>query len=110
MPSQLPRINVVVTEEQHALLLELAKLDPETRSASAFLRALLDRVTPLLRSVVPAMRMASQEMASNREELRGLLAEISSEMQQLDLQAPARRPPERSGSDGGRTARRPRKR
>ena len=99
MPSQLPRINVVVTEEQRALLFELAKLDPQTRSASAFLRALLDRVTPLLRSTVSAMRVASEESDKARGELRELLAEISSEMQQLELPAsarPGRREPQRS--------------
>ena len=90
MPTHQPRINVVVTEEQRALLLELAELDPQTRSASAFLRALLDRVTPLLRTTVAAMRVAAQESDTARSELHGLLAELATAMKQLELPAPSR--------------------
>ena len=104
-----PRINVVVTEEQRALLFELARLDPDTRSASAFLRELLDRVTPLLRSTVAAMRVASEETDNARSELRGLLSDIATEMQQLDLAVPAGRRARTERSEGGRTARRRRK-
>lgn len=89
MPSQRPRVNIVVTEEQHALLLELAELERAqghaAASASGFVRSLLDQVTPLLRKTVPLMRAAAQELDSNREALREPLRQFLAEMQQLDL-------------------------
>jgi hypothetical protein len=105
-----PRINVVVTEEQQALLFELARLDPETRSASSFLRKLLDGATPLLRVTVPMMRAAAEEMDASREGLRGPLRDFIAEVQQMDLldrAAPGTNHTERS--EGGRAKRRPRK-
>lgn len=105
-----PRVNVVVTEEQQALLLELARLDPETRSASSFLRKMLDEVTPLLRATVPMMRAAAEELDASREELRGPLRHFIAEVQQMDLldsAAPGTNHTERS--EGGRAKRRPRK-
>lgn len=85
MPTHNPRVNVVVTEEQHALLLELARLDPTVRSAAAFLRAMLDQATPLLRKTVPMMRAAAEETDQARSQLRGLMGEFMAEMDQLDL-------------------------
>lgn len=86
MPSRpSPRVNVVVTEEQHALLLELARLDPDTRSAASFLRAMLDRATPLLRKTVPVLRAAAEERDSTREELRNALSEFTAAIHQADL-------------------------
>jgi hypothetical protein len=102
-----PRVNIVVTEEQHALLLEFARLDPDTRSASSFLRSLLDEVTPLLRKTVPMMRAAAEELDSSREKLREPLRDFLTEMDQLDLldkSAPGAHRPQRS--EDGRTKRR----
>ena len=106
MPTRLPRVNVVVTEEQHALLSELAHLDPSVRSSSAFLRAMLDQVTPLLRKTVPLMRAAAEELDINREALRAPLREFLAEMQQFDLldAAPGAARPQRS--EDGRAKRR----
>lgn len=101
MPTHLPRVNVVVTEEQHALLSELARLEREqgnrTASASGFLRQLLDQVTPLLRTTVPLMRAAAEELDSGREALRGPLRDFLAEMEQhdlLDLAAPGKGGPQ----------------
>jgi hypothetical protein len=102
-------VNVTVTEEQQALLLELARLDPDTRSASGFLRQLLDEVTPLLRKTVPMMRAAAEELDSSREGLRGPLRDFLAEVQQLDLIDPPIGANRTERSEGGRTARRPRK-
>lgn len=66
MPTKLPRLNVTVTEEQHALLLELAKLNGG--SAASYMRQMLDAATPLLRATVPALRMAAEEMDATRED------------------------------------------
>lgn len=85
MPTQLPRLNVTVTREQHALLLELASLDPDTPSAASFIRQLIDQVTPLLRSTVPLMRAAAEAQGSAREQLREPLAQFLGEMAQMDL-------------------------
>lgn len=110
MPTQLPRVNVVVTEEQRALLFELARLDPSVRSAASFLREMLDEVTPLLRVTVPAMRAAAEEIDTSRETLRAPLRDFMSHLAQLELpgdapggmrpqrseDAPAKRKPSRS--------------
>ena len=85
MPTHRPRVNVVVTDEQHALLSELAKLDPSVRSASSFLRAMLDQATPLLRKTVPMMREDAKERDTARSELRTALRDFISEAQQMDL-------------------------
>lgn len=85
MPTPYPRVNIVVTKEQHALLSELAELDPTVRSASGFVRALLDQVTPLLRVTVPAMRAAAQELDSSRSQLKEPLQDFLATLQQLDL-------------------------
>ncbi len=110
MPTQLPRVSVVVTQEQHALLSELASLDPDTRSIGAFLRQLVDEVTPLLRVQVPAMRAAMQEADTAREGLREPLQAFLAHVEQMDLLEP--RPTARAArSDAGaRTARAAKKR
>lgn len=84
MPTHLPRVNVTVTEEQHALLLEMAKLD-RGRSAAGFLRELLDQVTPLLRVTVNAMRAAAQEQNNAKAELGAMVSEIQALIAQRDL-------------------------
>lgn len=105
MPTQLPRVNVSVTPEQHALLLEMASLD-KGRSASGFLREMLDQVTPLLRATVAAMRAAAQEQDNAREQLAGMMAEMQTLMDQRALPLPPASPSERKRSDvGARTAR-----
>lgn len=109
MPTHRPRVNVVVTEEQHALLFELARLDPSVRSASAFLRAMLDQATPLLRKTVPLMRAAAEELDANREALREPLREFLRELQQHDLLDAAPGAARTERSEGGRTKRRARR-
>lgn len=110
MPTRLPRINIVVTEEQHALLSELAQLDPTTRSSAGFVRELLDQVTPLLRAQVPAMRVAAQEKNAAAESLREPLRAFLDQMEQMNLLDVLETPsaPARSGvsREDGRTARR----
>ena len=79
LPTRLPRLNVTVTEEQHALLLELAKLTGG--SGAGFIRQMLDQATPLLRATVPALRLAAEEMNTTKAEageaLAGLLHAIA---------------------------------
>lgn len=115
MPTKLPRLNVTVTEEQHALLLELAKLNGG--SAAGYLRQMLDQSTPLLRATVPMLRAAAEEMALTREKAAGLLAPVLQELRDsplldqpglldaLSKAAPGATAP--SVSEGGRTKRRP---
>ena len=85
MPSKvpLPRVNVTVTREQHALLIELAHL--QGGSAAGFLRQQLDAATPLLRSAVPILRRAAQETEGTREEIRQLLQAPLKAMEQAGL-------------------------
>lgn len=56
MPTRLPRINVAVGEEQHALLLRLGAL--QGRSAASYLRELLDASTPFLAALLPTLEAA----------------------------------------------------
>lgn len=83
MPTTSPRINVTVTQEQHALLLELAEL--QGGSAAGFLRQQLDASTPLLRSVVPLMRRAAEEIELTRGEATRLLEEPLRMLRQMGL-------------------------
>lgn len=110
MTKRKPRVNVVVSHEQHELLLELASLDPSVRSASAFVRQMLDEVTPLLRSTVPAMRAAAEHMDTSREKLREPLRNFMVAMEQMDLlDVPAPGAARTERSEGARTKRKPRK-
>lgn len=77
-----PRINVSVTAEQHALLLELASL--RGGSASGFLRMIVDQVTPQLRVVVPLLRSAVDEQKKTYEEGAQILADLIESMGPTD--------------------------
>jgi hypothetical protein len=87
MPSRSPRINVVVTEEQHALLLELGAL--QQRSASSFLREMLDAATPMFRAALPIWRAAAKQAEAQPEALRqaiqDVIGEADANRDQLDL-------------------------
>ena len=72
MPNKLPRINVTVTEEQKALLFELADL--QGTSASGILRKMLDEATPLLRDSVPQLRKINQDQDRMLDYLAGALS------------------------------------
>lgn len=83
MPTQQPRVNVTVTVEQHALLLELAEL--QGGSASGFLRQMLDAATPLIRVTVPMLRAASDEMEITRQRANELMRPVFDEMRKTGL-------------------------
>lgn len=109
MPTKLPRLNVTVTPEQHALLLELAALNGG--SAAGYLRQMLDQATPLLRATVPALRSAAQEMTTTREQANQAIVAMleglreSTGVGQLDLLTDVLGdPPEPSASEAGRIA------
>jgi hypothetical protein len=111
MPTRSPsRVNVVVSKEQHALLLELASLD-QKMSASRFLRELLDQVTPLLRTTVPMMRAAKEAHGEARQRLKDDLRGFITEIDQMDLldapAAPGASATQRS-EDGRANSRKPR--
>lgn len=112
MPTHKPRLNVTMTEEQHALLLELARLNGG--SAAGYLRQMLDQATPLLRATVPALRMASEEMNVTREHAQQQLNDMLRALRDagmkvqpdlLDEEAPSRpstATPEPQRSEDGR--------
>lgn len=81
--AQSPRINVTVTAEQHALLLELASLNGN--SAASYLRSMLDQATPLLRVTVPMLRAASDELAMTKERAQELLKPALRELTDVGL-------------------------
>lgn len=84
MPSKLPRVGVTITEEQHALLKELAELEPDMTIAG-FLRRQLDMSTPLLRATVPVLRRAAEERELQKEEAAKLLYEPFKLLKEMGL-------------------------
>ena len=89
MPTRLPRLNVTVSDEQHALLLRLGAL--QGRSAASYLRELLDASTPFLVALLPTLEAAqageerrSAEQAATVEALARSLVQ-DADANQLDL-------------------------
>lgn len=87
MPAVNPRIGVVVSTHQHALLTELGAL--QSRSTASFLRELLDAATPMLEAMLPVYRAAAAQVAMQPEALqmaiRDALADVDGKRAQLDL-------------------------
>lgn len=83
MPSKLPRINVTVTDEQRALLFELARL--QGGSAAGYLRQMLDASTPLLRTAVPLLRASAQEMELTKAQVSTLLDDYAVALKDVGL-------------------------
>lgn len=114
--SRNPRVNVVVTPEQHTLLLQLSRL--QNRSAASFLREMLDNVTPLLRASVPLLTTAAQEIELTRAQAADILRGPMELLRETGLggqpelpeikpsKAAAPGTPAASGSERGRTKRR----
>lgn len=89
MPTRLPRLNVTVSDEQHALLLRLGAL--QGRSAASYLRELLDASTPFLTALLPTLEAAqageerrSAEQAASVEALARSFMQ-GADADQLDL-------------------------
>lgn len=89
MPTRLPRLNVTVSDEQHALLLRLGAL--QGRSAASYLRELLDASTPFLTALLPTLEAAqageerrSAEQAASVEALARTFMQ-GADPDQLDL-------------------------
>jgi hypothetical protein len=87
MPTKSPRLNVTVTEQQHALLVELGAL--QGRSAASYLREMLDVSTPMLVALLPVYRAAAKQEAMQPEALqlaiKDALAGVEAQRDQLDL-------------------------
>lgn len=85
-----PRVNVVVTEEQHRLLLDLGAL--QHRSAASYLRELLDAATPLLRATLPILQASRSAMEDQPDALQkaaqdALEQVVGPDWRQMDLEA-----------------------
>jgi hypothetical protein len=80
-----------MTEEQHALLLELGAL--QGRSAASYLREMLDGAMPMLRELMPVLRTAAahteqqpEVMAKEAQDaIRAALDGIEDQRDQLNL-------------------------
>lgn len=87
MPTANPRIGVVVTPEQHQLLMDLGKL--QGRSAASYLNQALDAAEPMLRALLPILRQTAETVAQQPLELqqaiRAALAEVDAKTAQLSL-------------------------
>lgn len=92
MPTPNPRMAIVVSAEQHELLMELGAL--QGRSAASYVRELLDMATPMFRAVLPLLRASAdvQERASSMisDRMQGIMAEARATVPadgQADLEA-----------------------
>ena len=88
MPTILPRLSVVVTPEQHHLLTSLAAL--QGRSASSYVRRLVEVATPSLRALLASLEgVEAQEVALDENAqaaIEQLLDEAEDELaDQLDM-------------------------
>jgi hypothetical protein len=87
MSNSNPRLNVTVTPEQHAMLLELGAL--QERSAASFLREMLDTATPMLAALLPVYRAAAAQQAIQPQALqmaiRDALEGVEANRAQLSL-------------------------
>lgn len=77
MPSDKPRVNVVVSPEQHRLLLDLSRL--QGRSASSYLRELLDGVEPYLRHMLELEYARTQSVEEYTDKVRSISASVLEE-------------------------------
>jgi len=57
VPTPNPRMAIVVTAEQHQLLVELGAL--QGRSAASYVRELVDMATPMFKAVLPVLRASA---------------------------------------------------
>lgn len=99
-----PRVNVVVTKQQHQLLVELGAL--QGRSAASFLREMLDTAEPLLAAALPVWRTIKEQAQAQPEMLRKAIETALHELQvnvdQLDLlKLIAQQQPAISNDDSG---------
>ena len=87
MPAKSPRLNVTISDHQHAVLLEIGKL--QGRSAASYLREMVDASMPMLEAMLPVFRAAAMQEAMRPEALqtaiRSALAGIEDRRDQLDL-------------------------
>lgn len=88
MPTSLPRLSVVLTPEQHHLLTRLAEL--QGRSASSYVRRLIDVATPSLRSLAASLGDVEATTAAIDDNAQAaidhMVAEAEDELaDQLDL-------------------------
>lgn len=90
MPTKLPRLSVVVTEEQHALLTRLGAL--QDRSAASFIRELVDTATPLFRALLPVLDAQAAAIEAQPAQLAKAVTEalqgvLGHDPDQIDLLA-----------------------
>lgn len=74
MPSDKPRVNVVVSPEQHRLLLDLGRA--QGRSASSYLREVLDGVEPYLRHMLDLEQARAQSVEEYTDKVRSISASV----------------------------------
>jgi hypothetical protein len=74
MPTPHPRLSVIVTADQHALLASLGAL--QGRSAASYVREIVDASTPHLRVLLATLQAASR----STDDLPALLAQVSAEV------------------------------
>ena len=86
MPTKVQRLNITISQEQRALLFELAEL--EGVSVSSFVRGMIDKVTPMLRVAVPMLREAAKQSELAQAEADRIIGQVfreAVELEQLDL-------------------------
>jgi len=74
MPTDKPRVNVVISPEQHRLLLSLGR--SQGRSAASYVRELLDGVEPYLRHMLELEEARAQSLEEYTDKVRSISASV----------------------------------
>jgi len=87
MATKLPRLNITLSDEQHALLMELGRL--QGRSAASYLREMVDTAQPMLEALLGVYRQveAAQEAQPQalQKAIRAALEGVDANSAQLSL-------------------------
>ena len=81
MPTRNPRVNVVVTPDQHQLLTALAK--EQNRSAASLVREMVDAAEPLMRRTVELLDLANTARGMSQTAAREALEAVLQDLQAL---------------------------
>lgn len=79
MPTNKPRVNVVLEPEVYAVLNEFCTLS--NRSMSSFLAESANDAVPMLNQLLPLLRIASQMSEHSKSVTKGVLGKITSDME-----------------------------
>lgn len=80
-PSPSPRVNVVVTPDQHRYLMTLAR--HQNRSAASLVREMIDAAEPLMRRTAQLLELTEEAQSLTREKALDAIKAVLDEMREL---------------------------